>query len=96
MIQALVYRTTPDTRSAALIALLHTIRHEPKIIYPRYAMWSRVVDWPGLTRAQRKLLARGDEIAKSNWAPEANRDSIDAILDAARFQAELATQGGGG
>ena len=50
VIQALVYRTTPDTRSAALIALLHTIRHEPKIIYPRYAMWSQMVDWPGLNR----------------------------------------------
>jgi hypothetical protein len=50
VIQALVEQTTPDARTAALIALLHTIKHEPQIIYRRYARWSWVIDWPGLTR----------------------------------------------
>ena len=35
VIQALVEQTTPDTRSAAMIAILHTIEHEPKIVDPR-------------------------------------------------------------
>jgi hypothetical protein len=103
VIQALVEQTTPYARTAALIALLHTIRHEPKIIYPRYARWSLVIDFPGLTRytdgapqdAHRKLIARGEQIANSNWAPEAFRNSVDAIIDATRTQAYLATQRSG-
>ena len=66
-------------------------------------MWSRVVDWPGLTRymdgaprgAHRKLIARGEQIAKSNWAPEAIRNSVDAIIDATKIQADRAAQGSG-
>ena len=37
MIQALVEQATPDTRNAALIALLHTIEHKPAIVDPRLA-----------------------------------------------------------
>lgn len=96
VVQALVERTIPDKRSVALIALLHTIKHEPKIIYPRYAMLSRTVDWIGLTRAHRRLIARGEEIAKSNWAPEAMRNSIVSFLDATKRAADAATTGGGG
>ena len=36
VIQALVEQTTPDTRSAAMITLLHKIRHEPAIVDPRH------------------------------------------------------------
>ena len=70
MIQALVEKTTPDTRSAAMITLLHKIRHEPAIVDPRHY---------GMSQSQ--LIRRGEEIAKSNWAPEAVRDSIDTIID---------------
>jgi Golgi phosphoprotein 3 (GPP34) len=82
VIQALVERTPPDTRSAALIALLHTIKHEPGIIYPR----ARIV---GLTRTHRQLIARGDEIAKSNWAPEAVREAIDAMITTISWAARM-------
>ncbi len=85
MIQALVEQTTPDTRTAALIALLHTIRHEPKIVDPRnYGM------------SESQLIARGEQIANSNWAPEAIRTSIDTIIAAARKLALAARQAGGG
>jgi Golgi phosphoprotein 3 (GPP34) len=93
VIQALVEQTTPDTRTAALIALLHTIKHEPKIIDPGYAMSSRIVDWVGLTRAHRELIARGEEIANSNWAPEAMRYTIAGIIEATKRQAEWTTGG---
>jgi hypothetical protein len=61
-IEARVEQTTPDTRSAALIALLHTIRHP-----------------------------RGEVIARSSWAPEAVRDSIDAIIATTGKEARLAS-----
>jgi hypothetical protein len=57
------------TRSAVLIALLHIIELEPKIVHPRnYGM------------SKRQLVGRGEAIANSNWAswaPEAVRHSID-------------------
>jgi hypothetical protein len=95
VIQALVEQRTPDTRTAALIALLHAIKHEPKIIYPRYARLSRIVDWVGLTPTHRRLIARGEEIANSHWAPEAMRDTIARIVEAIRYQAEWTRQDGG-
>jgi hypothetical protein len=42
-----------------LIALLHTIRHEPKIDLRHYGM------------SQSQLVDRGEEIATGNCAPEA-------------------------
>jgi Golgi phosphoprotein 3 (GPP34) len=87
VIQALVEQTTPDTRIAALIALLHTIRQEFRIVDPRGC---------GMSRSQ--LIWRGDEIAKSNWAPEAVRDSIDTIIAATGKEVESVGEpkGGGG
>jgi hypothetical protein len=88
VIQALVEQTTPDTRSAALIALLHTIELEPKIVDPRRY---------GVSKHQ--LVRRGEQIANSNWAPwapEAVRNSIDAIIAATRKEALVAGEGGGG
>ena len=81
VIQALVEQTTPDPRSAALIALLHTLRLEPTIVDPRHYGMS-----------QSRLIWRGDEIAKSDWAPEAVRDSIDPIIAATGKAAEAAGQ----
>jgi Golgi phosphoprotein 3 (GPP34) len=72
VIQALVEQTTPDPRSAALIALLHTIQHEPELVDTRNY---------GISE---QLIARGAQIANSNWAPEAIRHSIDAIIAATR------------
>jgi len=85
VIEALVGQTTPDTRSAALIALLHTIRHEPTIVGVGHrAEISRLIE------------RRGTVIARSSWAPEAVRDSIDAIIATTGKQARLAGEGGGG
>ena len=69
VVQALMAQTRPDTRSAALIALLHTIRHEPKIVDPRNY---------GMSKSQ--LIERGAVIVYSSWAPEAVRIAIDAII----------------
>jgi Golgi phosphoprotein 3 (GPP34) len=85
MIEALVEQTTPDTRSAALIALLHTIRHEPTIVGVGHR-----------AEIARLIERRGTVIARSSWAPEAVRDSIDAIIATTGKQARLAGEGGGG
>jgi hypothetical protein len=63
--QALVQQTAPDGRTAALIALLHALRCEHKIIDPRPYHLSR-----------RQLRARAAEIAERNWASEAVRKVI--------------------
>jgi len=65
LVQALVQQGTPDERTAALIALLHALRCEDKIINPR--------DY-GLSR--RELSSRGAQIANGNWATEAVRTAI--------------------
>ena len=83
VIQALVEKTRPDTRSAALIALLHTIRHEPKIVDPRNY---------GMSKSQ--LIERGAVIVYSSWAPEAVRIAIDAIIAETRRLARRAGDGG--
>ena len=70
--QALVQQTAPDARSAALIALLHALRCEHKIIDPRPYQ---------LTRQQ--LRARAEEIAMDNWASEAVRKVTAAAAYAA-------------
>ena len=71
LIQALVQQGTPDGRTAALIALLHALRCEHKIINPR--------DY-GLSR--RELSSRADQIAKGNWASEAVRRAIQEMTAA--------------
>ena len=58
--QALVQQAAPDAGSAALIALVHALRCEHKIVDPRLS---------GLSR--RQLRARAEEITQGNWAPEA-------------------------
>lgn len=71
LIQALVEQSTPDGRSAALIALLHALRCEHKIINPG--------DY-GLSR--RQLSSRAEQIAKGNWASEAVRGAIQEMIAA--------------
>lgn len=69
--QALVQQTAPPARSAALIALLHALRYEQKIVDPREC---------GLSRQQ--LRARAEEIATGSWAPEATRQAIGEMIAA--------------
>ncbi len=69
--QALVQTAAPDERTAALIALLHALRCEHKVVDPRRYQLSR-----------RQLRARAAEIAQGNWASEAVRKAIDEVIAA--------------
>jgi hypothetical protein len=81
--QALVQQAAPDDRTAALIALVHALRCEHKIVDPRPS---------GLSR--RQLRTRAEEITQSSWAPEPARAMIEAI--AAAVKAEAAASSGAG
>ena len=88
MTQALVHQEAPDTRTATLIALVHAVGCENKIIEPRQH---------GLSK--RELKARAEEIAKGNWASEAVRRAIEetmAAVMAATTAATIAATGAGG
>jgi aminopeptidase N len=83
--QALIRQTAPDERTAALIALLHALRSEHKIVNPRSYQLSR-----------RQLRARAAEIAQGNWASAAVRRAIDemtAAVAATSAAAAAATSG---
>ena len=69
--QALVHKVTPDARTAALIALLHALRCEHKII-----------DLGPIGLSKQQLRARAEEIAKGNWASEAVRKVIVEMIAA--------------
>src|SRR6516165_12270722 len=64
--QALAGTAAPDERTAALIALLHALKCEHKVVDPRPYQLSR-----------RQLRARAAEIAQGNWASKAVRKAID-------------------
>jgi len=81
--QALVQRTVPDTRTAALIALLHALRCEHKIVDPRQYDLSK-----------RELTARAGEIAQGNWASEAVRRAIEEMTAAVAAATAGATAAG--
>jgi hypothetical protein len=81
--QALVQTAAPDERTAALIALLHALRCEHKVVDPRRYQLSR-----------RQLRARAAEIAQGNWASEAVRKAIDEVI-AAVAAASAATASSG-
>jgi hypothetical protein len=81
--QALVQQTAPDARTAALIALLHALRCEHKIIDPRYHQLSR-----------RQLRARAEEVAMDNWASEAVRKAIREMVAATAAAAAAAASSG--
>jgi Golgi phosphoprotein 3 (GPP34) len=67
--QALVQPGAPDQRTAALIALLHALKCEHKVVDPRSC---------GLSR--RQIRARAAEISEGNWASDAVRQAIDAVV----------------
>jgi hypothetical protein len=69
--QALVQPGAPDERTAALIALLHALKSEHKVVDPRPYQLSR-----------RQLRDRAAEIAQGNWASEAVRKAIDEMMAA--------------
>jgi hypothetical protein len=83
--QALVQQMAPDTRSAALIALLHALKCEDKIVDPRQY---------GLSK--RELRARAEAIAKGNWASEAVRKAIEEMMAAIMAAATAAAAAGSG
>ena len=84
VIQALVQQTAPDPRSAALIALLHALRCEHKIVDPQLYDLSK-----------RQLRGRAEEIAKGNWASEAVRKAIDEMIAAVVAASAAAAAGSG-
>ena len=77
--QALVQRTAPDARTAALIALLHALKCEHKLLDPRHAQLAR-----------RQLRARAEEVAMDNWASEALRKVISEMVAATATAAAAA------
>jgi hypothetical protein len=81
--QALVQQTAPDTRTAALIALLHVLRCEHKIIDPQHHQLSK-----------RQLRARAEEVAMDNWASEAVRKAISEMVAATAAAVAAAASSG--
>jgi hypothetical protein len=71
MTQALVQQVAPDTRTAALIALVHAVGCVDKIVDPRQ---------DGLSK--RELRARAKKIAEGNWASAAVRKAIEERMAA--------------
>src|SRR5262249_11706824 len=69
MTQALVQQVAPDTRTAALIALVHALRCVDKIVDPGQH---------GLSK--RELRARAKKIAEGNWASAAVRKAIEEMM----------------
>jgi hypothetical protein len=67
--QALIQHTAADERTAALIALLHALRCEHKVVDPGTCQLSR-----------RQLRVRAGDIARGNWASEAVRKAIDEMI----------------
>ena len=83
--EALVHTAAPDERTAALIALLHALRCEHKVVDPRPYQLSR-----------RQLRARAAEIAEGNWASEAVRKAIDEMIAAVAAASAAATAAASG
>jgi len=80
--QALVQQAEPDARTAALIALLHALRCEHKVVDARSCQLSR-----------RQLRDRAGQIAQGNWASEAVRKAIDDMITAVMAATTAATSG---
>jgi hypothetical protein len=81
--RALAQQMSPDTPTAALIALVHALRCEHKIVDPGRNELSR-----------RQLQARAEEIASGNWAPEADSTTIGEITAAVRAAVKAAASAG--
>src|ERR1019366_469232 len=72
--QVLVQGTTPGSRTAALVSLLHALKSEHRIVDPKEH---------GLTR--KELAARAEEVSPGDWASEAVREAIEAVMAAVIF-----------
>ena len=72
--QVLVQGTRPDARTAALVSLLHALNSEHRIVNPKEH---------GLTR--KKLATRAQEVSPGDWASEAVREAIEAVMAAVVF-----------
>ena len=72
--QVLVQGTTPDSRTAALVSLLHALKTEHRIVDPKEH---------GLTR--KELQTRAEEVSPGGWASEAVREAIEAVMAAVIF-----------
>jgi Golgi phosphoprotein 3 (GPP34) len=81
---ALSGQADPDSRIAALIALLHALKCEHKAVDPRQC---------GLSR--RQLRTRAEEIAKGSWASAAVSRVIEETIAAVTAAASAAAAGGG-
>jgi len=78
--QAMIQPAAPDERTAALIALLHALKFEHKVVDPQSHQLSR-----------RQVRARAAEIAQGNWASEAVRKAIDEMIAAVAAASAAAT-----
>jgi Golgi phosphoprotein 3 (GPP34) len=89
MAQALTQQAVPDIRTAALIALVHALGCDSKIVVPRQY---------GLSK--RELRARAAEIAEGNWACEAVgtaiQEMVAAVVATTTAATIAATSGSGG
>jgi hypothetical protein len=83
--QAPARSAAPAERTAALIALLHALKCEHKVVDPRPYQLSR-----------RQLRARAAEIAQGNWASEAVRKAIDEMMAAVAAASAAATAASSG
>jgi Golgi phosphoprotein 3 (GPP34) len=81
---ALAGQAAPDDRAAALIALLHALKCEHKVVDPGQY---------GLSR--RQLRARAEEIATGSWASAAVRQVVQETIVAVTAAASAAAAGGG-
>jgi len=81
--QALLQQTAPQAQTAALIALLHALRYEHKIVDPRKCELSR-----------QQLSARAEEMATGTWAPEAVRQAIGEMIAAVAAATSAAAAAG--
>jgi hypothetical protein len=80
--QVLVQGTTPEPRTAALIALLHALKSEHRIVSPKEH---------GLSK--RELAARAKQVADGDWAAAAVRQAIDDMMAAVIAASTAATSG---
>jgi hypothetical protein len=83
--EALVHDATPDARTGVLIALLHALGCEHKIVDPRQY---------GLSK--RQLRTRASEIAEGDWASEAVRKAIDEIVAVIAASSSIVATAGSG
>jgi len=67
----LVQDAVPDQRTAALVALLHALRCEDKVVDPKRH---------GMSRKQ--LQARAEQVAEGDWASDAVRKAIEQMTAA--------------